>query len=230
MISHPGDNRTALIAALIAIPSAALITMAIHTFVPVQQNNSSIAATYASPAPEKGSRRPAGPRGEGSFNKEEFKKMFMERRQQQAASLKKIAELSQKKCQLLKKQKAAAQDILQAETDYLLAQAALLRHEAKIRSMTGTPAADLAVKAVSARKLAKITQAAFKAGRGSETAALKSEIAALQAELQLSSGRLNMNPQWKEALAAYQKQQNVTTLKALIEVERSAQPQRRGMR
>ena len=219
MTSHPGDNRTALIAALIAIPSAALITMAVHTFVPVQQTASP--AGLPVHAPEKGDHHSHG--GERTFrrekphSKENFKKMFLERRKKQTASLQKIVELSKKKCLLLKKNNASPQEILQAETGYMLAQADLLRHQKKVR-FSGTPSVVAQViKTVSARKMAQLDQIAFKSGKGSETAALKSEIQALQMELQLANNRLNRNPQWQEALKAYQKQQNTATLQNLIE-------------
>ena len=54
MISNPGDNRTALIAALIAIPAAALISMGVHTFVPVEQKPNVTVIASSSEAPQEG--------------------------------------------------------------------------------------------------------------------------------------------------------------------------------
>ena len=39
MISQPGDKRAALIAALVALPAACLVTMIVHTFVPIPKQN-----------------------------------------------------------------------------------------------------------------------------------------------------------------------------------------------
>ena len=45
MISQSGDKRAALIAALISIPAACLVTMVIHTFVPIPKQN--VVTAYA---------------------------------------------------------------------------------------------------------------------------------------------------------------------------------------
>ena len=249
MISNPGDNRTALIAALIAIPAAAIITMAVHTFVPAGEK-SSAAAVMTSEAPREGrgpardfrqgpreGRGPArdfrqGPRGgeaaKGNFSKEDFKKRFMEIRKARFDALKKVVDLSKKRVELLSKQqkKACAKVLNAALCDYMLAESALYRQTARIR-LEGECVSDLAVKTVYAEKLAAASKEAAKKGAIPECAALDSEIAALQLGLKLSSQRLAFNPAWKAAFEAFKKNQTAANLQAMLNAEKEAAPQRR---
>ena len=233
MISNPGDNRTALIAALIAIPAAAIITMAVHTFVPAGEK-SSVTTIITPEAPREG-RGPArdfrkGPRGEaprGNFNKEDFKKRFMEIRKARFDALKKIVDLSKKRVELLSKQqkKACPKALNAAQRDYLLAESAMYRQTARIR-LEGVCVSDLAVKAVYAEKLADSSKKAAKSGVISESAALENEIAALQLKLQISNQRLSFNPAWKAAYEAFQKEQTAANLQAMLNAEKEAAPRR----
>ena len=93
MISNPGDNRTALIAALIAIPASALISMGVHTFVPVEQKPNVTVVASSSEMPRDGRK---GFR-KGNFNKEDFKKRFMAIRKARFDALKKIVDLNLEK-------------------------------------------------------------------------------------------------------------------------------------
>lgn len=231
MISNPGDNRTALIAALIAIPAAALISMGVHTFVPVEQKPNVTVIASSSEAPQEGKMGfRKGPRGEaprGNFNKEDFKKRFMEIRKARFDALKKIVDLSKKRVELLSKQqkKACPKALNAAQCDYLLAESAMYRQTARIR-LEGVCVSDLAVKAVCAEKLAAASKKAAKSGVISESAALENEIAALQLKLQISNQRLSFNPAWKAAYEAFQKEQTVANLQAMLNAEKEAAPRR----
>ena len=234
MISNPGDNRTALIAALIAIPAAAIITMAVHTFVPAGEK-SSVTTIITPEAPREG-RGPArdfrkGPRGgeapKGNFSKEDFKKRFMEIRKARFDALEKIVDLSKKRVELLSKQqkKSCPKALNAAQRDYLLAESAMYRQTARIR-LEGVCVSDLAVKAVYAEKLADSSKKAAKSGVISESAALENEIAALQLKLQLSNQRLSFAPAWKTAYEAFQKEQTTANLQAMLNAEKEAAPRR----
>ena len=167
MISNPGDNRTALIAALIAIPAAVVVSMAVHTFVPGQEKPSlTVIAGAEAPQGEKMSRSFKGPHGQHGhhapgkempgrkFSKEDFKKRFMAIRAERVNTLKKVVELSKKRMELLAKQQGACpKAVLEAERDYLLAESAMYRQNARIR-FEGASVSELAVKAIAAEKIA----------------------------------------------------------------------------
>jgi len=273
MISQSGDKRAALIAALISIPAACLVTMIVHTFVPIPKQN--VVTAYAfwesggvpdcapenAPAAEPEKERPRkgpGPKGEfrkGPGPKGEFRKghgpkgafgrgpgMKGDVRScgcpadhvcKDAAScekcprvelVKKIAALAKQRCESLKKDAGAApQEVVRAEADCLLSEAALQRCACKARSF-GPAAADLAVRLVAAQKIAALDKAALAAGKIKADAALKSEIAALTLELQLGNMRVNANAEWRKALEAYRAKPAPDTLKALIAAEESAAP------
>jgi len=138
--------------------------------------------------------------------------------------VKKIAALAKQRCELLKKDAGAPpRELVRAEADCLLSEAALQRCACKARSF-GPAAADLAVRLVAAQKIAALDKAALAAGKIKADAALKSEIAALTLELQLGNMRVNANPEWRKALEAYRAKPALDTLKALIAAEESAAP------
>ena len=240
MISNPGDNRTALIAALIAIPAAVVVSMAVHTFVPGQEKPSlTVIAGAEAPQGEKMSRSFKGPHGQHGhhapgkempgrkFSKEDFKKRFMAIRAERVNTLKKVVELSKKRMELLAKQQGACpKAVLEAERDYLLAESAMYRQNARIR-FEGASVSELAVKAIAAEKIAAACQKKAANKVEAESAALKSQIDALQLKLELSSQRIGHNPQWKAAFEAYKKAQNTANLQAMLDAEREAMPPRR---
>ena len=272
MISQSGDKRAALIAALISIPAACLVTMVVHTFVPIPKQNVVTAYTFwecgvpacapeGAPAagPEKKQPRKGpgmkgefrkGPGMKGGFRKGPGPKGAFGRGPgmkgdirscgcpadhvcKDAAScekcprgelVKKIAALAKQRCELLKKDAGAPpRELVRAEADCLLSEAALQRCACKARSF-GPAAADLAVRLVAAQKIAALDKAALAAGKIKADAALKSEIAALTLELQLGNMRVNANPEWRKALEAYRAKPALDTLKALIAAEESAAP------
>ena len=236
MISQPGDNRTALIAALIAIPAAAVITMAVHTFVP--SGNSSTQTAAAVPQETAGHHAMHAPRGEfkkgkfkkgefkkGSFNKEDFKKRFMEARKKHMEKLEKIVSLCKKRVDLLTRGKGCPKELLAAQSDYILAQSAVYCQAARIR-LNGTPVSEFAVKVVEAQKAAELDKAYAKKkpGTAAENTAIKSEITAMQLQMKLDSERITRNPAWKEAFASYKKNPGIEPLKAMLNAERDAAP------
>ena len=242
MISQPGDNRTALIAALIAIPAAAVITMAVHTFVPSGSSSTQTAAIvvpqettghHGMHAPKgefkKGDFKKGGfPKGEfkkGEFKKEDFKKRFMEARKKRMENLEKIVSLCKKRVDLLTKGKGCPKELLAAQSDYILAQSAVYCQTARIR-LTGTPVSEFAVKVVEAQKAAELDKAYAKKkpGTAAENTAIKSEITALQLQMKLDSERITRNPAWKEAFASYKKNPGIEPLKAMLNAERDAAP------
>ena len=138
--------------------------------------------------------------------------------------VKKITSLAKERCELLKKEAGVSpRDIIRAEANYLLSEAALQRSACKARPF-GPAAADLAVRAVAARKIAELDKAALAAKKIKPAAAIDSEIAALTLELQLNNLRINANAGWRKALDAYRAQAGADTLKALIAAEESAVP------
>ena len=238
MISNPGDNRTALIAVLIAVPAAALISMAVHTFVPVQQDKPSVTVIAGAEAPrEKFGKGPQGHRGhhapgkefqKGKFSKEDFKKRMMAVRTARMEALKQIVDLNKKRVALLEGQKntGCPKKLILARRDYLLAESALFRQTARIR-LEGVCVSDLAVKVVAAEKIAGLDPKKAPGIKDAEIAALDNQIDALQLKLELSRQRLGYNPQWKAAFEAFKKAQTVANLQAMLEAERGAMPPRR---
>ena len=286
MISQSGDKRAALIAALISIPAACLVTMIVHTFVPVPKQNVvtgysfwectgvPTCATGDAPAAEPEKARPhkkefrkgPGPQGEfrkgpgprGAFHKGPGPKGAFRKGHgpaggfhkgygikgdlcscgcpadhmcKDAASckkcprvelVKKIASLAKQRYELLKKEAGIPQrELIRAEASYLLSEAALQRCVCKARPF-GPAAADLAVRAVAAQKIAELDKAALAAKKIKAAAALDSEIAALTLKLQLNNMRINANAEWRKALEAYGKNPSAETLKSLIAAEDAA--------
>jgi hypothetical protein len=237
MISNPGDNRTALIAALIAIPAAVVVSMAIHTFVPGQEKPSvTVIAGAEAPQGEKMSRPFRGAHGHHApgkempgrkFSKEEFKKRFMAIRAERMNTLKKIVELSKKRMELLAKQQGACpKAVIESVRDYLLAESAMHCQNARIR-FEGASVSELAVKAVAAENIAAACQKKAANKVDAETAALKSQIEALNLKLELCRQRMVYNPKWKAAFEAFKKAQTVANLQAMLDAEREAMPPRR---
>lgn len=237
MISQPGDNRTALIAALIAIPAAAVITMAVHTFVP-SGNSSAQPAPAAVPQETAGHHGMRAPRGEfkkgefkkggfpkGKFNKENFKKRFMEARKKRMENLEKIVSLCKKRVDLLTRGKGCPKELLAAQSDYILAQSAVYCQAARIR-LNGTPVSEFAVKVVEAQKAAELDKAYAKKkpGTAAENTAIKSEITAMQLQMKLDSNRITRDPAWKKAFESYKKAPGIEPLKAMLNAERDATP------
>lgn len=254
MISQPGDKRAALIAALVAFPAACLVTMVVHTFVPIPKQNvitgytlfECVDAPAVDPAPEDMPKAP-GPEGEfrkgpgpkGAFHKGpgpkgEFRKgpgprgegakAPADKVSPRAELLQKIAGLTKQRLELLRKDPGTApRELVRAEADCLLIEAAILRGEKRIRAF-GPAASDLAVKAVAANKIAELDKAALAAKKVKPDTALKSEIASLTLELQLRSSRIGRDPEWRKAFEAYSKNPSSETLKGLIEVEGAAMP------
>ena len=231
MISNPGDNRTALIAALIAIPAACLAAMFVHTFVPVTSSSPG-----AAPVPVRrefhGHHGFKGKgKGEGRHfsheQKEAMRKKFAEARKARMDALKQIAALAQKRAALLAKNpKASPKEVILAQTESLLAQGTLFRAENKIRIM-GTPFSDTAVRAAAFTKIAAADKAALKKDKGCEIAALQNEIEALELTLQVKSNRLFRNPDWKNAYESFLKNPGAEQLQALYIAEAENQPPRR---
>ena len=260
MISQPGDKRAALIAALVALPAACLVTMIVHTFVPIPKQNVITGYTFLecvdapsadpAPAPEdmpdgpgfrkkgmppKGEfRKGPGPKGafhkgpgpKGAFRKPAGagEKAPADKVSPRSELQKKIASLTRQRLELLKKDPAAApRELVRAEADCLLIEAAILRSGKRIRTF-GPAVSDLAVKAVAANKIAELDKAALAAKKVKPDTALKSEIAALMLDLQLQNSRIAGNPEWRKAFEAYGKNPSAETLKGLIEVEGAAMP------
>lgn len=232
MISQPGDNRTALIAALIAIPAAAVITMAVHTFVPSGSTSTQAAAAVA-PQETAGHHGMPARRGEfkkggfpkGDFKKGDFKKRFMEARKKRMEKLEQIVFLCRKRVEILTKSKGCPKELLAAQSDYILAQSAVYCQTARIR-LNGTPVSEFAVKVVEAQKAAELDKAYAKKkpGAAAENTALKSEITALQLQMKLNSNRITRDPAWKTAFEAYKKAPGIEPLKAMLNAERDAAP------
>ncbi|MBQ7208071.1 MAG: hypothetical protein IJS01_09780 [Lentisphaeria bacterium] len=267
MISQPGDKRAALIAALVAFPAACLVTMVVHTFVPIPKQNvitgytffECIDAPAVDPASEDAPKGPGfhkkgmpprgefrkgpgprgalhkgpGPKGEfrkgpgprGAFRKPaggEGPKAPADGAAPRTELLKKIASLTKQRLELLKKDPGTApRELIRAEADCLLCEAAILRSGKRIRTF-GPAASDLAVRAVAANKIAELDKAALAANKVKPDTALKSEIASLMLALQLQNSRISRNPDWQKAFEAYGKNPSAETLKGLIEVEGAA--------
>ncbi|MBR7104235.1 MAG: hypothetical protein IKC65_04770 [Lentisphaeria bacterium] len=225
MISQPGDNRTALIAALIAIPAACLVTMAIHTFVPV--SSSTQAAVPVTAGREFSGNRGFKGKHFSPEQKEAMRKKFAEARKARMDALKQIAALAQKRAALLAKNpKASPKEVILAQTESLLAQGTLFRAENKIRIM-GTPFSDTAVRAAAFTKIAAADKAALKKDKGCEIAALQNEIEALELTLQVKNNRLFRKPDWKNAYGSFLKNPGAEQLQALYIAEAENQPPRR---
>ena len=148
-------------------------------------------------------------------------------RAERVNTLKKIVELNSKRLELLKKQQdACPKAVIEAERDYLLAESAMHRQNARIR-FEGVSVSELAVKAVAAEKIAAACQKKAASKVEAESAALQSQIDALQLKLELSRQRMMHNPQWKAAFEAFKKAPTVANVQALLEAERDAMPPRR---
>ena len=247
MISQPGDKRAALIAALVAFPAACLVTMVVHTFVPIPKQNvitgysffECMDAPAVDPVPEDMPRGPGihkkgmppkgefrkGPGPKGAFRKpaeDEGAKAPAGKVSPRTELLQKIAALTKQRLELLKKDPGTApRELIRAEADCLLIEAALLRSEKRIRTF-GPAVSDLAVKAVAANKIAELDKAALAAKKVKPDTALKSEIASLMLALQLRNSRITRNPEWQKAFEAYGRNPSAETLKGLIEVEGAA--------
>ena len=223
------EKRAALIAALIAIPSALLISMVIHHFVPVEEDFprfTSEEATGPAPAPVK-RKRPRAPmpppapgmnKGAKAPGTPAGKLPLLTLAGKRAETADRNLKLAQA---LYKAKKLGMDELLLLTEKSLLAQGALYRLENKIRSFRSS-ISDLAVRHETAKQ-----RWALAKGRGTSLAAGKLEYEVLDLAFQLQSSRIYSNPLWKSAFDAYCKAPGKASYLAMLKAEAEAAPRRR---
>lgn len=218
------ENKAALIAALIAIPSALFISMAVHHFVPVEEDFPRFTNEESLPRPKapKGPRAPRTPGmkpGAKTPGAGERRTALLTLARQKAE----VAERNLKLAQLQYKAKKAGMDevILLTEKS-LLARGALYRLENKIRTFR-TSTSDIALRHETLKKLLTLA----KNGKPGTLAAGKLEYELLDLAFQLQSSRLYSNEEWKKAYDAYCKTPGKENYLLMIRKEAEAMPGRR---
>lgn len=201
------EKRTALIAALIAVPAAFLIGMLIHYFVPVPEG--SLFSCQTNPQENANPRMQRGQRAGAS-----------------KAAAQDLTALYKKKISLLEEKVKTAQmskaGKLNAECALRLAEGDLFRYEKKIRRW-GNSVSDLAVRFETAKKIA-----ALAVGNKSTSAEVRdAAIEAVDLEIQLKSHRTFSNEEWQKAYDAYTKNPDSKNYRAMLEAEQAAQPPRK---
>ena len=227
MVSQNGDKRMALIAALIAVPTACLVTMMIHTFVPVQKSEPVFQTRMSSTHGHHGEKKF---RKKGSMDpakKAEMKKKFAAARKARHEQFEAVVKLAEKQLALLKKDpNACPAAIAKAKEELLLAQSKAYCNSIRLFPSNGSTS-ELAVKSCIAKEIAALNQAGIKTGKVRETSALKSQIKALQLELQLTGNRMFRNPVWQDAYKKFLKTPDAGNLKAMLDAEKEMMPPRR---
>ena len=227
MVSQNGDKRMALIAALIAVPTACLVTMMIHTFVPVQKSEPVFQTRMSSTHGHHGEKKF---RKKGSMDpakKAEMKKKFAAARKARHEQFEAVVKLAEKQLALLKKDpNACPAAIAKAKEELLLAQSKAYCSSIRLYPASGS-ISELAVKCYTAKEIEAANQAAFKAKKIKETTLLKNQIQALKLELQLTGNRMFRNPQWQESYKKFLKMPDAANLKAMLDAEKEMMPPRR---
>lgn len=231
MSENSSDRRTALIAALISIPAAVLISMVVHHFLPVptepifgfsQSVDPAPVQVPAFQAPKQNRPGPAAKESPAA---------------KPAPANNDLTPLYQKKIKIankiLKETENAFKsgsiriiDVIPAKTELLMAEGELFRYQNKIRRF-GNSVSDLAVKYEAAKQVVKYLTLEQKQGSIKSTELLNSKINLTNLEIQLKSNRMFRNSEWQNVYAAYQKDPSVKTYLAMLEAERAIQPPRR---
>ena len=226
MSDNSSDRRSALIAALIAVPAAVLISMLVHHFLPVPSEPmiSFSSQTIVSEPVQK--MPPSGKQ----FQKPQRPQAMQPQVNDLTPLYKQKANIAEKIWKEMDNQFKQGSigiiDILPFQVEYFLAEGDLFRYQNKIRRF-GNSVSDLAVKYEAAKKIAEYQKLVFEKGSISSTDLMTNEMNAVNAELQLKSNRTFLNPQWNEKYKEYKKNPGLNTYLAMLEAERAAQPARR---
>ena len=203
------ERRAALIAALISIPAAVLIAMAVHYFVAAPQP--SPPPRPAAPVMPFGGKRMAPPSGMQA-EQEDVTPVY-EKRVQLADMILKYGQ------QQVKAGKLAETDLIPLEVNCRLAEGALYRHVNKIRTR-GVSLSDTAVKYDGAVRLVKNLKKRYETGKETLISVCRKTDTMLELEIQLKSNRNFNNEVWQKSYDAYRKAPNAQNYQSMIEAER----------
>ena len=203
------ERRAALIAALISIPAAVLIAMAVHHFVAAPQPVPPPRPAAAPGMP--GGKRMAPPSGMQA-EQEDVTPVY-EKRVQLAETILKYGQ------QQAKAGKLAETDLIPLEVNCRLAEGALFRHVNKIRTR-GVSLSDTAVKYDGSVRLVKNLKKRYEAGKESLISVCRKTDTMLELEIQLKSNRNFNNEAWQKSYDAYRKAPNAQNYQSMIEAER----------
>ena len=210
------ERRAALIAALISIPAAVLIAMAVHYFVAAPQP--SPPPRPAAPVMPFGGKRMAPPSGMQA-EQEDVTPVY-EKRVQLADMILKYGQ------QQVKAGKLAETDLIPLEVNCRLAEGALYRHVNKIRTR-GVSLSDTAVKYDGAVRLVKNLKKRYETGKETLISVCRKTDTMLELEIQLKSNRNFNNEVWQKSYDAYRKAPNAQNYQSMIEAEREFPSYRR---
>ena len=206
------ERRAALIAALIAIPAAILISMLVHFFAgtPVAP----VSAKKAPALPPQMGGMKGGPRmGAPMMGEREDLTPIYKKRAELAEVILKYGQ------QQFKEGKLAAFDLIPLEVNCRLAEGALFRYTNKIRTR-GVSLSDIAVKYDGACRQVKDLKKQYEAGKVSLIAVSKITDNMLELEIQLKSNRNYQNEAWQSCYDAYRRKPDAKNYLAMLEAER----------